>query len=192
MIGRVLRGLRKSYWNSRARIQFGLRGVRWPADLTVLGPLGLSAAGSIELGESITIVNRSEFNRAGIDHPTQLVAAAGATLRVGDRVGMSGATVYATEQIDIGSNVLIGANSQIFDTDFHPIDWRDRREGKSALSAPVVIEDDVWLGANVTVLKGVRIGARSVIAAGSIVHSDVPSDVLAGGVPAKVIRALTN
>ena len=56
--------------------------------------------------------------------------------------------------------------------------------------APVVIEDNVWLGANVTVLKGVRIGRDSVVAAGSVVTRDLPAGVLAAGVPAKVIKDL--
>ena len=55
---------------------------------------------------------------------------------------------------------------------------------------PIVIEDDVWIGAHSLILKGVHIGARSIIAAGSVVTSDIPSDSIAGGNPAKVIRKL--
>ena len=66
----------------------------------------------------------------------------------------------------------------------------DRRLLKKAPSAPVVIEESVWLCANVTVLKGVTIGARSVIATGSVVTRDIPPDTLAGGVPAKPLRSL--
>ena len=135
-------------------------------------------------------MNESRYNRAGVAHPTQLVAATNAKLVIGDNVGISGASIFAIEAITIGDYVLVGVNCHIYDSDFHSVDWLQRRNSEGTLTAPVVIEDDVWLCANVTVLKGVTIGARSVIAAGSVVTSDIPSDVLAGGVPAKVIKPI--
>lgn len=181
-------GLVLVYWNTRARLQFLIRGVTWPKNLTVKGPLGLSALGNIVLGDDITIVNDSKYNRAGVNHPTQLVATTGASLTIGNHVGISGASIYSAESISIGNHVLIGANSKIYDTDFHPLNFMDRRTSQPSATAAVVIEDDVWLCANVTILKGVTIGARSVIAAGSTVCHDIPPDTLAGGTPAKPIK----
>jgi acetyltransferase-like isoleucine patch superfamily enzyme len=154
--------------------------------------MGLSALGRIELGDHITIVNDSKYNRAGINHPTQLVAGRDAILKIGNNVGISGASIYAESSIEIGDYVLIGANSRIYDTDFHPVHFQDRLAGTPAKTAPVIIGNHVWLAANVTVLKGVSIGARSVIAAGSVVVSDIPEDCLAGGTPARVIRKITD
>ena len=88
----------------------------------------------------------------------------------------------------------LGVNCVISDTDFHSISYLIRRnpvEDKYAhKSLPVVIEDDVWLGMNVTVLKGVTIGSGSVVAAGSVVVKDIPPHSLAAGNPAKVIKAI--
>ncbi|MDA7870453.1 acyltransferase [bacterium] len=179
------------FWHRCARVQFAIRGVKWPKHLTIKGPLGLSAIGRIELGDHITIVNDSKYNRAGINHPTQLVAGRDAILKIGNNVGMSGASIYAESSIEIGDHVLLGANARIYDTDFHPIHFQDRVAGAPAKTAAVVIGEHVWLAANVTILKGVHIGARSVIAAGSVVTSDIPEDCLAGGIPAKVIRKIT-
>ena len=179
------------FWHLSARAQFAIRGVKWPKHLTIKGPLGLSAIGRIELGDHITIVNDSKYNRAGINHPTQLVAGRDAILKIGNNVGMSGASIYAESSIEIGDHVLLGANARIYDTDFHPIHFQDRLAGVPAKTEAVVIGEHVWLAANVTVLKGVHIGARSVIAAGSVVVSDIPEDCLAGGIPAKVIRKIT-
>lgn len=179
------------FWHLSARAQFAIRGVKWPKHLTIKGPLGLSAIGRIELGDHITIVNDSKYNRAGINHPTQLVAGRDAILKIGNNVGMSGASIYAESSIEIGDHVLLGANARIYDTDFHPIHFQDRVAGVPAKTEAVVIGEHVWLAANVTVLKGVHIGARSVIAAGSVVVSDIPEDCLAGGIPAKVIRKIT-
>ena len=179
------------FWHLSARAQFAIRGVKWPKHLTIKGPLGLSAIGRIELGDHITIVNDSKYNRAGINHPTQLVAGRDAILKIGNNVGMSGASIYAESSIEIGDHVLLGANARIYDTDFHPIHFQDRVAGVPAKTEAVVIGEHVWLAANVTILKGVHIGARSVIATGSVVVSDIPEDCLAGGIPAKVIRKIT-
>ena len=186
----MVRNLVLKYWYLRGRISFAFRGVEWPENLKLFGKVGLSAQGQIVIGSNVSIVSDSIFNRAGINHPTQLVAGKGATLVIGDNTGISGASIYALESIEIGKHVLIGANCHIYDTDFHPMDWKQRRVSGEPAKAPVKIEDDVWLAANVTVLKGVTIGARSVIAAGSVVTRDIPSDVLAGGSPAAVIRKL--
>ena len=178
------------FWSALATLQFAVRRRKRPRSLSVLGPIGLGGAGVLEIGHHVNIVSKSRFNRAGINHPTQLVVGSSGKISIGDNVGISGASIFCVENIAIGNNVLIGVNCNIFDTDFHAVDYLDRRHGRGTLSAPVAIEDDVWLCANVTVLKGVRIGARSVIAAGSVVTSDIPSDCLAGGVPCKVIRSL--
>lgn len=150
----LFRKISLAYWGTLARLQFCSRGVRWPSNMKVLGRLGLSCAGKIELGSNLTIVNDSRYNRAGIAHPTQLVAGNNAKLTIGNNVGISGASIYAIEAITIGNFVLVGANCHIYDSDFHSIDWQQRRMSEGTQTAPVFIEDDVWLCANVTVLKG--------------------------------------
>lgn len=80
------------------------------------------------------------------------------------------------------------------DTDAHSVDFRVRRDINTDIkekhSSPVVIEDDVLIGVNSIILKGVTIGARSVIGAGSIVTKSIPADCIAAGNPAKVIKYL--
>ena len=92
--------------------------------------------------------------------------------------------------ITIGKRVLIGTGVEIFDSDFHGISIKDRGLSKADWAKPVVIEDDVFLGSNVRVLKGVTIGKGSVIANSSVVVRDIPSGVIAGGNPARVIRTI--
>ena len=77
----------------------------------------------------------------------------------------------------------------ITDTDAHPMDYMARRSSNEGTkSAPVVIEDDVWIGANVTILKGVTIGHGSVIAAGAVVTQSFPPYSIIGGVPARLLK----
>ncbi len=85
--------------------------------------------------------------------------------------------------------MLIGSGCLITDTDAHPIDWEDRRNGKldKVVRKPVHIGNDVFIGARSIILKGVTIGDRSIIGAGSVVTRDVPPDSVAVGNPAIVI-----
>jgi acetyltransferase-like isoleucine patch superfamily enzyme len=94
----------------------------------------------------------------------------------------------AAESIVLGDRVVCGANVTITDTDWHGVRPEDRRD--AAKSAPVEIGSDVWMGLNALVLKGVRIGRGSVIAAGSVVTRDVPEGVIAAGNPAIVVKDL--
>jgi acetyltransferase-like isoleucine patch superfamily enzyme len=107
----------------------------------------------------------------------------GASILIGSGCGFSGTVVAAACNIVLGDRVRCGANTVITDTDWH---WDDPRSGGAC---PVVIEDDVWLGLNVIVLKGVTIGAGSIIGAGSVVTHSIPSGVIAAGNPARVVKA---
>jgi acetyltransferase-like isoleucine patch superfamily enzyme len=123
-------------------------------------------------------------------HPTVLsTRRAGSAIVIGEDVGMTGGVICAAGSVQIGNRVTIGANCTILDSDYHPLDPARRAAlSEEGAVAPVVIEDDVFLGAHCIVLKGVRLGAACVIGAGSVVTHDVPCGALAAGNPARVIR----
>ena len=111
--------------------------------------------------------------------------------------------IWVQSAVTIGNYVLIAHRVDIIDNNSHSLDWRDRREdardvferGKKldlsrVASAPIVIEDDVWIGARSTILKGVRIGRGAIVAAASVVTRDVAPFTLVGGNPARVIKEL--
>lgn len=108
----------------------------------------------------------------------------GASIRIGECCGFSGTVIGAAKSVSIGNNVRCGANTLITDTDWHTDDIR------TSADASVVIEDNVWLGYGVKILKGVHIGKNSLIGAGSIVTRDIPGNVVAAGNPCKVIKKL--
>lgn len=115
----------------------------------------------------------------------------GAELSIGNNVGMSSTRFWVHDRVAIGDNVKIGACVLVTDTDAHPMDYMARRtSNEGTKSAPIVIEDDVWVGAHSIILKGVTIGARSIIGAGSVVTKNIPPDCVAGGNPCKVIKTL--
>ena len=99
-------------------------------------------------------------------------------------------SIYDNALVTIGNRVLIGPHVCIC-TGTHDIDPLVRK-ACSSFAFPIVIEDDVWIGASVTILPGVRIGKGSMVAAGAVVAKDVDSGVVVGGVPAKVIKKLSN
>lgn len=115
-------------------------------------------------------------------------------MTVGDYTSIpKGATFYCTEApLTIGKKVIFGPHPTIITGD-HRIDVigkyiMDSKEKLPENDAPVIIEDDVWTGANVTILKGVTIGRGSVIAAGAVVTKSFPPYSIIGGVPAKLLK----
>lgn len=117
----------------------------------------------------------------------ELYAGPGGRLEIGDDTFVNnGTSLSASCLIRIGSRVNIAPHCTLIDNDFHGTVDRD---GPPKM-APIVIEDDVWLGTRVIVLKGVTIGRGAVIASGAVVTKDIPPGVLAAGVPARVIRRL--
>ncbi len=87
------------------------------------------------------------------------------------------------EKVEIGHGVAISENVCIRDSDNHEIIGSEKPN-----TSPVYIGNNVWIGMNVTILKGVKIGDGAIIAAGAVVNTDIPSNCLAGGVPAKVLK----
>ena len=92
--------------------------------------------------------------------------------------------------IKIGNRVLIGPNVSITDSDFHGLKLEERSLNRPCEAKPVSIEDDVFIGSNVTILKGVTIGRGSVIGSNSVITKDIRCNVIAAGNPARIIRSL--
>ena len=114
----------------------------------------------------------------------------GATLEINESVWFSNnVAIIATQRIVLGPNCLVGDSVMIMDSDFHSTDSFKRRTG-DAVSAPVIIGKNVWLGSRVIVQKGVSIGDNSIIASAAVVTHNIPPNSIAGGIPAKVIRSL--
>lgn len=146
--------------------------------------------GGIAIGDNCTFLAGTTHNLVGLTNPTVICAIRGAKVVIGHDVGCSSVVIHARTSITMGNYINIGGNVRIFDHDFHASEWQNRRppQNDSAVrSKPVVIEDDVFIGTNAIILKGTHIGARSIIAAGSVVFGlDVPPDSIVKGNPAKV------
>ena len=140
---------------------------------------------TITIGDKCNFLSTTSYNYIGINHPFVISTHnAEAKISIGCDCGFSGTTIGCAKKITIGNRVRCGANTIISDTDWHPGDPR------TAEPVSITIEDNVWLGANATVLKGVTIGTGSVVGTGSIVTNNIPAGMVVGGVPAKIIKSL--
>lgn len=141
----------------------------------------------IQIGRNCRFMNWSMGNLIGLNHRCILATGSkNAKLIIGDNSSFSGVSIWCFDSITIGSHVRVGANCVIMDGDAHQDDPR------AGMNKPIVIEDNVWLGGSVTVMKGVTIGQNSLIGYGSIVTKDIPANVIAVGNPCKVIRVLSD
>ena len=144
-------------------------------------------AGSVQIhnGGTIRIGDRVRVRATHV--PVELASLEGGALDIGRGTFInSGVSICAQKSVTIGRNCAIGNYSLIMDSDFH-------RVGDHTLppeASPVVIEDDVWLGARVTILKGVTVGRGAVVAAGAVVTKNVAPNTLVGGVPARFIKQI--
>lgn len=187
-------------WN---KIYFFLNNIKYGKNFRVFNHLYLKihVGALVQIGNNCTIMSGAGLNPLSRNIKTCIYVGKKATLKLGNDVGISSSTLLVKESVSIGNSVAIGADCIIMDTDAHNLDWKIRcseetnEYGESvdmvtAASAPIVIEDNVLVGARCIILKGVTIGARSIIGSGSIVTKDIPSDCIAAGNPCKVIKSI--
>lgn len=184
------------------RFFFRIRSVKFGKNLDVKNKIYISGWGEIVIGDDFRCSSGADINPLcrnlrGAFH----TVTPSSKIVIGDRVGMSSPCIWAKEKITIGNDVQIGGDCLILDNDAHPHDYIQRRRVyceeigvrnylEMIPAASITIGNDVWIGTRCIILKGVTIGDRSIIAAGSVVISDIPADCIAGGNPCKVIKRI--
>lgn len=144
----------------------------------------VQGSGIIEIGDDVLLDGKSSFAFAArfTDRPT---------LRIGDRTGIGHQCTFVVAQaITIGADCRIAAGATFRDSPGHPLDPEARRRGAPPppeAIQPIVLEDNVWIGARAIIQGGVTIGTGSVVASGAVVMSDVPANTLVAGNPARRI-----
>lgn len=153
--------------------------------------IGIARGARICIGDGVMINSSNAGYHVNMHSAVKLLAdRPGAVIEIGENTRIHGACLHAYNTIRIGKCCLIAANCQIMDCNGHELSFENvsARIHTSSEGKGVIIEDAVWIGANVIVLPGVRIGRGSVIAAGSVVAKDVPPMVVVAGNPAKIIK----
>lgn len=184
------------------KILMRVTGVQYGTNLLLKGvPVIYNHKGAkLILGDGCVIKSSFLSNLVGLYSRTIIVTRSpGAEIRIGNHVGISGATIYARKGIEIGDNTAIGGNVKILDNDFHPIEAEERirllndpRGGDSDLipSRPVHIGKNCFIGCNAIILKGTILGDGCVVGAGAVVAGEFEAGSVIAGNPAKVIRKL--
>jgi len=173
----------------------------------------ISLPANVQVGEASVLTGEQVFRRFFSEcspaivigthchlEGVQLALGKRATLSVGNYVYAAHMIVLSEQEVRIGNYVFASFNVVIADTDFHPVEPAQRLLDAIAVSplshgrprppiatAPVIIEDDVWIGPNATILKGVRIGAGAFIEPGALVTRDVPPRARMLGNPAQIV-----
>jgi acetyltransferase-like isoleucine patch superfamily enzyme len=198
---RIPRRLRMIFYIRYNRLNFMLNGVSVGKNMRVHNRFYLSKHkdAKLTIGDNFVFTSGDEINPLSrnirgciyLPYPTSEII-------IGNNTGISSACLWAKERITIGDRVNIGGDCIIMDTDAHNLDYRVRlskemigrssKDAYTAVSAPITIEDDVLIGTRCIILKGVTIGARSIIGGGSVVTKSIPADCIAAGNPCKVIK----
>ena len=189
-VKKMIRPVWYGLFKARDYVFCRMKGLPWQSSWTFWGIpfVQLTKGSKIEIGSNFIAGSLSQCNSIGVFQKVILKTnAPEAALIIGHHVGISGSSIAASERIEIGNYVLIGSGCLITDSDAHPVDPEERRCGGRTKTRPIVIEDDVFIGARSIVLKGVRIGKGSVIGAGSVVTKDVLEYSIVAGNPARIV-----
>lgn len=137
----------------------------------------------ISIGEGCSFNSDSHFNPRGINHPCILQTSNTGRIIIGKSCGFSGVSIVSSAEVFIGDDVLCGTNVMIGDRNDHEKRYPEWQP------VPVRIGNNVWIGMNSIVMRGVCIGDNTIIGAGSVVTKNIPANVIAAGNPCRVIKA---
>ena len=155
----------------------------------------IARKGTCTIGTNFKMNNGLLGNPIGRPQKCLFFVDNGATLNIGNNVGISSTAIVAHKEITIGNNVKIGGGVCIYDTDFHSLDSVHRKnqtlDRQFEKKLPVSIKNNVFIGAHTTILKGVTIGENSIIGACSVVTKSIPNNEIWAGNPARFIKKIS-
>jgi acetyltransferase-like isoleucine patch superfamily enzyme len=182
-------------WSTfRSRMSLAFQGARCGENFRSTGMIRikLRAAGSIVIGDHVRLLAGWRSNRVGLNGPVILHTLGGGKIEIGDHSGASAVVISSRSSVKIGRYCNIGGNVRIYDHDFHSLDAETRRgplDSGHCVTKPIIIGDDVFIGAESIILKGVNIGDGAIIGAGAVVTRNIPAGGIAVGNPAQLLKS---
>jgi len=180
----ILEAIRKPLY----KLYLKRRYVTYGVNLKIYGKPLVINRGIINIGINSKLISSSKFYGQGLQPVSLYTLNENSRIDIGNNCTLNGTSIRAASYISIGNDCVFASDVKIVDHDHHlsPIE----RHSTNYPSAPITIEDNVWVGFNVVILKGVKIGKNSVIGAGSVVVKDIPPNCVAAGIPAKIIKQI--
>lgn len=201
MLSLIYKAIRKVWRKTRypmyplmGKIIFRLNDIQYAKGLKISGipKVDVTRRGTVKIGDNLHINSGERFNVIGRQQKT--IFWVEGELTIGNNVGMSSTALICNHKITIGNDVKIGGGTCIYDTDFHNLDPEIRKspalDKKTSGKSEVILEDNTFIGAHTTILKGVTIGENSVVGACSLVSKNIPANQIWAGNPAKFIKEL--
>lgn len=177
------------------KLNFKLHKVHYGNHLKIFGKIKLyNSFNKIIIGNNCILRSNLNSNPLGGTNHIILFLGPSATIKIGNNVGISNSCFHIDSSLIIEDNVLIGGDCKIYDSDMHSIQYEDRKQIPDLKKKvkPILLKEGCWIGAHSIILKGVTIGKRSIIGAGSVVTKNVPDNEIWAGNPAVFIRKVNN
>jgi maltose O-acetyltransferase len=172
-----------AFWINLYKVRLGER-VQFGRNFQTNGRLVIKGPGHVVFGDDVNAWAHAEKNVLITFGPNSLIT-------VGSGTRLNGAGLMAYTRIEVGARCILGS-TLVFDSDFHPLDPARRHDPDAPVScAPIRLGENVWLGGQSAVLKGVTVGENSVVAFRAVVSDDVPPNVVVAGNPARVVKKLS-
>lgn len=154
--------------------------------------------GKIIIGNKVVLNSDFKNSNTSLTTAVKFVTGIQGRIKIGNNCDLNGTCMVAYDEIQIGDNCQFASSSIISDTDFHPIDKEARLAQMQGLpfsydlvnKKKIVIGNNVWVGWGAIILKGVNIGDNSIVAAGAVVVSDIPRNVIVAGNPARIVKEI--
>jgi acetyltransferase-like isoleucine patch superfamily enzyme len=167
--------------------------ISFSKDNFIKGKIFIKNKGKIIIENDVRINSKYSVNPIGGMTFTSIVTSTkNAKIQIKRGARISNIAIFSSNEIIIGENVFIGGDTRIYDTDFHSIKLNNRRKENDPdiKSQSIEIQNGVFIGASVIILKGVKIGKNSVIGAGSVISKSIPENEIWAGNPAKFIKKI--
>lgn len=186
--------LRRKIYIVCNRIRFRYKNIKFGSDLRICDHLYIKLKGhnTIEIGDGFAFSSGSDYNPLARNIRGAIELEDGASITIGNNVGISSSCLWIFDHLKIGDNTKIGADCILLDSDAHSLDYLERMSAETdrpnAKKAGITIGENCLIGTRCIILKGVTIGSRSIIGSGSVVTKSIPPDCIAAGNPCKVIK----
>lgn len=183
----------KKFLNSIYIYYLRLHGIKIGKNVVINGKILFTGTNNIFIEDDVYINSNERSNPIGGNIRCYFKTTGKGRIIIKKGARLSNVAICSIKEVYIGENVYIGGNVCIYDTDFHSIDYNERIKGNDdndIKSLPVKINEGAFIGAHSIILKGVEIGKKSVVAAGSIVSKNINESELVASYPLRLIRKL--